>query len=80
MRLWIELLDDNITECRANMLEVFCRLSGLTEADELYRASLFCVVADPHGDATKMRDTAGAPISGGVGYSGNRRPSAGISG
>ena len=31
----IELLPDNIAECRADMLEVFAGYLGLTEADEL---------------------------------------------
>lgn len=60
----IELLDDNIAECRANMLEVFADFLGLTEADELYRAAYYVLSLNlVHGDAMKMRDTAGAPIS-----------------
>lgn len=60
----IELLDDNIAECRANMLEVFADFVGLTEADELYRAAYYVLSLNlVHGDAMKMRDTAGAPIS-----------------
>lgn len=40
----IELLPDNIAECRANMLEVFAAYFGLAETDELYRAPpiMFC--------------------------------------
>lgn len=60
----IELLDDNIAECRANMLEVFADYLGLTEADELYRAAYYVLSMNlVHGDAMTMRDTAGAPIS-----------------
>lgn len=60
----IELLDDNIAECRANMLEVFADYLGLTEADEFYRAAYYVLSMNlVHGDAMTMRDTAGAPIS-----------------
>lgn len=60
----IELLDDNIAECRANMLEVFSDYLGLTEVDELYRAAFYVLSLNlVHGDAMTMRDTAGAPIS-----------------
>src|SRR6202162_5989672 len=34
----IELLEDNITECRANMLEILAEYLNLDESDELYRA------------------------------------------
>lgn len=60
----IELLDDNIAECRANMLEVFAGYVGLTEADELYRAAYHVLSLNlVHGDAMTMRDTTGSPIS-----------------
>lgn len=60
----IELLDDNIAECRANMLEVFADYLGLTETDELYRAAYYILSLNlVHGDATTMRDMAGTPIS-----------------
>lgn len=60
----IELLPDNIAECRANMLEVFADYLGLTEADELYRAAFYVLSLNlVHGDAMTMRDTEGAPIS-----------------
>lgn len=60
----IELLDDNIAECRANMLEVFSDYLGLTETDELYRAAYHVLSLNlVHGDAMTMRDTTGAPIS-----------------
>jgi len=35
----IELLADNITECRANMLEILAEYLNLDEPDELYRAA-----------------------------------------
>lgn len=60
----IELLADNIAECRANMLEVFADYLNLSEADELYRAaSLVLSLNLVHGDAMTMRETTGAPIN-----------------
>ncbi|MGE4483083.1 N-6 DNA methylase [Acidocella sp.] len=61
----IELLPDNITECRANMLEVFAEYLNLTDdADEAYRAAFFVLSLNlVHGDAMTMRDMNGAPIS-----------------
>lgn len=60
----IELLPDNIAECRANMLEVFAAYLGLAETDELYRAAFYVLSQNlVHGDAMTLRDTAGAPIS-----------------
>src|SRR6188472_2464977 len=37
----IELLPDNIAECRANVLEVHAEYLNLEEAGELYRAASF---------------------------------------
>ena len=60
----IELLDDNIAECRANMLEVFADYLGLTETDDLYRAANYVLSLNlVHGDAMTMRDMAGDPIN-----------------
>ena len=61
----IELLPDNIAECRANMLEVFAEYLNLTDdADETYRAASFVLSLNlVHGDAMTMRDMNGAPIS-----------------
>ena len=60
----IELLADNIAECRANMLEVFADYLNLDESDELYRAAFFVLSLNlVHGDAMTMRDVNGAPIS-----------------
>lgn len=59
----IELLADNIAECRANMLEVFAAYLKLDEADELYRAAAHVLSLNLiHGDAMTMRDYAGDPI------------------
>lgn len=60
----IELLDDNIAECRANMLEVFSDYLGLSETDDLYRAATYVLSLNlVHGDAMKMCDIGGAPIT-----------------
>lgn len=60
----IELLADNIAECRANMLDVFAQYLGLTEADDLYRsASHFLSTNLIHGDAMTMKDADGGPIT-----------------
>lgn len=59
----IELLADNIAECRANMLEVFAQYLGLTEEDELYRAASHVLSLNLiHGDAMKMTGADGGPI------------------
>jgi hypothetical protein len=59
----IELLADNIAECRANMLEVFSQYLGLTEDDELYHAASHVLSLNLiHGDAMKMTDADGGPI------------------
>src|SRR5215203_5621858 len=37
----IELLPDNIAECRANLLEILAEYLNLKESDELYRAGFY---------------------------------------
>jgi hypothetical protein len=60
----IELLADNIIECRANMLEVFAAYLNLDEADEMYRAAAHILSLNLiQGDAMTMRDHAGDPIT-----------------
>jgi hypothetical protein len=60
----IELLADNIAECRANMLDVFAQYFNMDEANELYRAAFYVLSLNlVHGDAMTMRDNHGAPIS-----------------
>jgi hypothetical protein len=52
----IELLEDNIVECRANMLEILADYLKLQESDELYRAASYVLSQNlVHGDALKMR-------------------------
>jgi hypothetical protein len=59
----IELLEDNISECRANMLEMFAGYLVLEPTDDLYRAASFVLDLNlVHGDAMTMRGVDGAPI------------------
>ena len=44
----IELLDDNIAECRENLLEIFAEYLRLDDADDLYRAAANVLAAEPH--------------------------------
>ena len=60
----IELLADNITECRANMLEVFADYLSLDETDELYMAASYVLSQNlVHGDALTMLMYDGQPIT-----------------
>lgn len=59
----IELLADNVSECRGNMLEVFAQYLRLAEEDELYRAASHVLSLNLiHGDAMKMTNADGGPI------------------
>ena len=59
----IELLDDNIAECRFNLLQTLADYLGLSETDDLYRAAGFVVSQNLiHGDAITMRTMFGQPI------------------
>lgn len=59
----IELLEDNITECRANMLEILADYLMLEESEELYRAASYVLSQNlVHGDALKMRTSDDQPI------------------
>lgn len=52
----IELLDDNIAECRGLLLELFAAHLGLDETDDLYRAAAYVLSQNlVHGDALTMR-------------------------
>ncbi|MBE2232900.1 MAG: SAM-dependent DNA methyltransferase, partial [Anaerolinea sp.] len=60
----IELLADNIAECRANMLEILAEYLSLDETDELYRAAAGVLAQNlVHGDALTMRTHDGQPIT-----------------
>lgn len=60
----IELLTDNIAECRANLLEIFAEYLNLTPSDDLYRAAFYVLSQNlVHGDALTMRALGTRPIT-----------------
>jgi len=60
----IELLEDNIAECRANMLEILADYLKIEESDDLYRAASYVLSQNiVHGDALKMRTSDDQPIT-----------------
>ncbi|WP_374666113.1 N-6 DNA methylase [Ramlibacter sp.] len=60
----IELLPDNIAECRANLLDIFAEYLGLEEDADLYRAASHVLSVNlVHGDALTMKDSGHAPIT-----------------
>lgn len=60
----IELLADNVAECRANMLEVLTDALDLDATDDLARAAAYVLSQNiVHGDALTMRTAEGKPIT-----------------
>lgn len=60
----IELLDDNVAECRTNALEIIADYLRLDESDSLYRAAAYVLSQNiVHGDALTMRTSQGLPIA-----------------
>lgn len=60
----IELLPDNIAECRANMLEILAGYLKIEESDDLYRAASYVLSQNlVHGDALTMLNSDGQPIT-----------------
>lgn len=60
----IELLPDNIEECRANMLEVLVDHLTISDSDDLYSAASYVLSQNlVHGDAMRMLDHHGQPIT-----------------
>ena len=60
----IELLPDNIAECRANLLEPFAEYLNLAPSDDLYRAAFYVLSQNlVHGDALSMRMFDTSPIA-----------------
>jgi hypothetical protein len=60
----IELLPDNIAECRKNLLEIFAEYLHLDQSDDLYRAASYVLSQNlVHGDALKMRTHGGQAIT-----------------
>jgi len=59
----IELLRDNIVECRKRLLSIFADYLKLKPLDEYYRAATRVLSLNLiHGDALKMRTNDGRPI------------------
>jgi hypothetical protein len=60
----IELLPDNIADCRANLLVIFAEYLNLAPSDDLYRAALYVLTQNlVHGDARTMLAWDGSPIT-----------------
>ena len=60
----IELLPDNIAECRASLLEAFGEYLILDKDGDLYRAAGHVLLLNLiHGDALTMKASDGAPIT-----------------
>lgn len=60
----IELLEDNIHECRANALAIFLDYLQLAENDVFYGAACHVLAHNiVHGDALTMRTVDGEPIT-----------------
>jgi hypothetical protein len=60
----IEILADNIAECRANMLEALAAYLNLDETDELYLAAYYVLSQNlVQGDALTMLTCDGQPIT-----------------
>lgn len=60
----IELLADNIAECRTSLLEILADYLNIEESDDLYRAASYVLSQNlVHGDALSMRTSDGQPIT-----------------
>src|SRR5262245_55322186 len=60
----IELLPGNISECRANLLDMLAEYLNLKVSDELYRAASYVLSQNlVHGDARTMRTHDDQPLT-----------------
>lgn len=60
----IELLEDNIAECRQNLVNIFAEFLELDVSDDLYRAAQHVLSVNlVHGDAMNMTTVEGAPMT-----------------
>jgi hypothetical protein len=60
----IELLPDNIIECRENLLTIFAEYLRLKTTDDLYRVATYVLSQNiVHGDALTMLDSGKKPIT-----------------
>ena len=59
----IELLEDNIEECKATLLDIFAEYLNLNKEDALYACGDYVLTHNiVHGDALTMKDVKGSPI------------------
>lgn len=59
----IEILEDNIEECKANLLDIFAKYLNLEKEEALYACGDYVLTQNiVHGDALTMKDTRGNPI------------------
>ena len=60
----IELLTDNIADCRANLLAIFAEYLDLPPSDDLYRAAFHVLSQNlVYGDALTMRAQGNLPLT-----------------
>ncbi len=60
----IELLADNVAECRENALDIFADYTRVNDGDDLWRAASHVLKINIlHGDALTMRTRDGQPIA-----------------
>jgi len=60
----IELLDDNVVECRASLLAILADYLTVDATADIYRAAAHVLAENiVHGDALAMRTEAGDPIT-----------------
>jgi len=60
----IELLEDNIVECQASLLEILATYLNIDIQENLYRSASYVLSQNiVHGDALTMRDINGSPIT-----------------
>lgn len=60
----IELLADNVAECRENALEIFVEYTQANDGDDLHLAAMHVLKANIlHGDALTMKSSNGQPIA-----------------
>jgi hypothetical protein len=60
----IELLPDNVAECRENALEIFVEYTQANDGDDLHLAAMHVLKANIlHGDALTMKSSNGQPIA-----------------
>ncbi|UFS56851.1 SAM-dependent methyltransferase [Comamonadaceae bacterium M7527] len=60
----IELLEDNIAECKANLLKIYAEYLNLSQEDALYACGEYVLTQNiVHGNALTMKDIKGSPIT-----------------